>query len=108
MLGLRRPIRGVKRLWGEDATGWSVARVREGGVASIPDDPLALALVPGLTVRENLALGTGRRYHTGLGLDWPRLAADMDASAARLRFPPLPFDARARRCFPAAISSASC
>ncbi len=94
-LGLRRPIRGSKRLFGEDATGWSGARVREAGVASIPDDPLALALVAGLTVRENLALGAGRRYHKGLGLDWPRLVADMAASAARLRFAPLSLDARA-------------
>jgi simple sugar transport system ATP-binding protein len=95
VLGLRRPSRGVKALWGEDASGWSVARTRQRGVASIPDDPLALALIPGLTVRENLALGSGRRYGAGLGLDWPRLAADMESSAARLRFPPLADNARA-------------
>jgi len=95
ILGLRRPSRGVKRLWGEDATGWSVARIRERGVASIPEDPLALALISGLTVRENLALGGGRRYRSGLGLDWPRLVADMDRSAERLRFPPLSYGARA-------------
>jgi ABC-type uncharacterized transport system ATPase subunit len=46
-------------------------------------------------VRENLALGSGRRYAVGLGFDWSHLAADMDASAARLRFPPPPYDARA-------------
>ena len=62
------PSRGEIRLWGERANGWSVARIRESGVASIPDDPLALALVPGLTVRENLVLGGGRRYRRGLGL----------------------------------------
>ncbi len=94
-LGLRRPIRGVKRLWGEDATLWSVARIREAGVASIPDDPTGLALIPGLTVRENLALGNGRRYHTAVDFDWRRLAADMEASRSRLHFPPLPFDTRA-------------
>ena len=92
ILGLRRPNRGAKRLWGEDATHWSPARIRARGVASIPDDPLALAVVPGLTVRENLALGGGRRYYAGLGLDWRALVADMERSRCRLRFPPLPSD----------------
>ena len=83
------------RLWGERANGWSVARIRESGAASIPDDPLALALIPGLTVRQNLVLGSGRRYRRGLDFDWPRLAADMQRSAARLHFPPPSFDVRA-------------
>ena len=95
ILGLRRPSGGAKRLWGEEATQWSAARIRGRGVASIPDDPFALAAVPALTVRENLVLGSGRRYRAGLGFDWPRLVADMDASVARLRFPPLSYEARA-------------
>jgi ABC-type uncharacterized transport system ATPase subunit len=95
ILGLRRPSRGQIRLWGERANGWSVARIRESGVASIPDDPLALALIPGLTVRQNLVLGSGRRYRRGLDFDWPCLSADMQRSAARLHFPPPSFDVRA-------------
>ena len=95
VLGLRRPRRGARHLWGEDATSWSAARTRDAGVASIPDDPLALAAIPGLTVRENLVLGSGARYHAGLDFDWPRLVAEMDKSAARLRFPPLPYDTSA-------------
>jgi len=95
ILGLRRPKSGVKRLWGENATGWSVARIRARGVASVPEDPLSLAMIPALTVRENLVLGSGRRYRRGLGLDWRRLVTDMDKSAARLRFPPLSYGARA-------------
>jgi simple sugar transport system ATP-binding protein len=94
ILGIRRPHRGDRRLWGQDATAWSAGRIRASGVASIPDDPLALAAIPGLTVRENLAIGSGRRYRAGLGFDWTRLIADMDRSAARLRFPPLPYDTR--------------
>jgi ABC-type uncharacterized transport system ATPase subunit len=92
VLGLARPSRGVKMLWGEDASGWTPAYVRARGAASIPDDASALALVPALTARENLALGGGRRYRKGLGLDWPRLAVDMAKSAARLRLPPVPYD----------------
>jgi general nucleoside transport system ATP-binding protein len=95
ILGLRRARRGAKRLWGEDATHWSPARIRANGVASIPEDALAAAIVASLTVRENLALGNGRRYRAGFGLDWRALAADMEASRARLNFPPLQADARA-------------
>jgi ABC-type uncharacterized transport system ATPase subunit len=95
ILGLQRPQTGSKLLWGEDASRWSVAQVRERGVAAIPDDPLALACVPGLTVRENLALGTGHRYCDALGVDWLRLEADMNKSFARLGFSRPSLDVRA-------------
>ena len=94
VLGLARPTRGVKTLWGEDASRWTAARVRARGVASIPDDPSALALVPSLTARENLGLGDARRYRKGLSLDWPRLTADMAKSAERLRLPPIRYETR--------------
>ncbi len=97
VLGLARARRGVKTLWGEDASGWSVAKIRARGVASIPDDPATLALIPALNVRENLGLGFGRRYRSGLGLDWPRLIADMERTAARLGLPPTPLEVRAAR-----------
>src|ERR1700722_17001908 len=95
VLGVRQPHAGTKLLWGEDASRWSIATVREKGVAAIPDDPLALACVAGMSVRENLALGTGRRYGAGLAIDWPRLDADMQRSFARLGFARPNFAARA-------------
>jgi simple sugar transport system ATP-binding protein len=95
ILGLKHPQAGEKLLWNEDATGWSVATIRQKGVADIPDDPAAHACIPGLTVRENLALGTGRRYYAGLGMDWQKLDADMRQSFARLRVAPPGFDIRA-------------
>ena len=95
ILGLQRPHVGMKLLWGEDASRWSIAMTRDKGVAAIPDDPLALACVPGLTVRENLALGSGRHYRSGLGVDWLRLDADMQKSFARMGFPRPNFAARA-------------
>ncbi len=95
ILGLRRPRTGTKRLWGEDASRWSTAIVRDKGVASVPDDPLALACVPALTVRENLALGTGGHYRAGAAVDWNKLDADMARSFARLGFPRPSFEARA-------------
>jgi general nucleoside transport system ATP-binding protein len=95
ILGLRRPLRGLKWLWDRNATAWSVARIRKSGVASIPEDPIGLAMIPGFTVRENLALGSGARYYAGLDLDWRNLAADMERSRSRLHFPSVPLDARA-------------
>jgi simple sugar transport system ATP-binding protein len=95
VLGLQRPQTGSKLLWGEDASRWSVAEVRENGVGAIPDDPLAFACVPGLTVRENLALGTGARYRDRLGVNWQRLEADMNKSFARLGFSRPSLDVRA-------------
>jgi general nucleoside transport system ATP-binding protein len=93
-LGLIRQTRGVKTLWGEDASRWSAAKVRARGAASVPDDPSALALVPSLSARENLILGDLRRYRKGVSLDWPRLVADMARSAKRLHLPPIRLEAR--------------
>jgi simple sugar transport system ATP-binding protein len=87
ILGLAKPHAGAKRFWGKDASSWPVAEIRRKGVADIPDDPLTFACVPSLTVRENLALGSGGRYHAGLGIDWRKLEADMRRSFARLGFP---------------------
>jgi ABC-type uncharacterized transport system ATPase subunit len=95
ILGLRQPRAGTKLLWGEDASRWSVGTVRSRGVAAIPDDPLTLACVPGLTVRDNLTLGSGRRYRLGLGVDWQSVDRDMQRSFARLGFPRPNFAARA-------------
>jgi general nucleoside transport system ATP-binding protein len=95
ILGLTRPDAGTKLLWGEDASHWSAANVRDKGVAAIPDDPRTLASVPSLTVRENLALGSGQRYRAGLGVDWRTVDADMQKSFARLGFPRPNFNARA-------------
>jgi general nucleoside transport system ATP-binding protein len=95
IMGLERPSAGSKLLWGEDASRWSVAKVRQSGVATIPDDPRTLACVPSLTVRENLALGSGRRYGAGLGVDWRKLDTDMQRSFTRLGFPRPDFAARA-------------
>jgi general nucleoside transport system ATP-binding protein len=95
ILGLKRPQSGMKLLYGEDATRWSNAAVRNSGVAEIPEDTLSLACVPGLTVRDNLALGSGQRYRAGLRTDWQTLDSDMRRSFARLSFPRPDFNTRA-------------
>jgi simple sugar transport system ATP-binding protein len=95
ILGLQQPGAGTKLMWGEDASRWSAGKVRRKGVAAIPDDPLALACVPSMTVLENLALGGGRRYRAGFGVDWPAVGADMRRSFGELAFSPPPFTAAA-------------
>lgn len=94
-LGWRSPVRGTKRLWGDDATRWSVARIRARGVAAIPESALASAIIPGLTVGENLAIGHGQHYHAGVDLNWREIIAAMERSRTRLGFPPLSLDVRA-------------
>jgi simple sugar transport system ATP-binding protein len=99
ILGLLAPQLGAKLIWGEEASRWPPAKLRELGVAAIPDDPLALGCVASMTVRENLALGGGARYRAGLGTDWAALDADMQRSFTRLGF--------ARPCFAAAAATLS-
>ena len=87
ILGLRPLAAGTKAFRGQDASAWSIKRMREAGVAFIPEDPLGMAAVPCMSVRENLALGTGRRYHKGPVLAWPALEAVMAGSFKALAFP---------------------
>lgn len=87
ILGLRPLSRGRKLLFGLEATRWTIRRTRESGVAFVPEDPLGMAAVPGMSVEENLVLGTGRRYWRGPAVDWRGLQADMEGSFRRLDFP---------------------
>jgi simple sugar transport system ATP-binding protein len=82
-------------MWGEEAGGWSIARIRGRGTASITDDPHSLSLAGSLTVLENLALGAGKKYHSRVGIQWIKLESDMKTAFARFRFPRPPFYTRA-------------
>jgi simple sugar transport system ATP-binding protein len=87
ILGIARPSAGKKLLWGRDASTWSVRRVRDSGVAFIPENALAMACVGGMSLRENFALGALRRERAGVSVDWRRLHSTMTGAFARLRFP---------------------
>jgi len=87
ILGLRPLAAGTKSFLGEDASRWSIRQTREAGIAFVPEDCLAMAAVPGMSVRENLVLGTGRRYHKGAVIDWGFLEARMGDSYRALDFP---------------------
>ncbi len=43
----------------------------------VPEDPVADAVVPGLTVAEHMALGDLPRYRKRLGTDWAKVRADL-------------------------------
>jgi len=90
--GLRPLSSGSRWFGGVDATTWNVARMRRQGMAFVPEDPLGMAAVPGMTVRENLYLGTGRRYWKGAAVDWRALAGAMADSFRALGFPVPPLD----------------
>jgi simple sugar transport system ATP-binding protein len=87
ILGLRPLSAGAKWLDGTDASSWTIARMRESGVAFVPEDPLLMAAVPGMSVRENLVLGTGRRYWRRATIDWDKLETAMRQSFEDLAFP---------------------
>jgi len=86
ILGLVPCARGVKYLWGLDATRWSAARTRRSGVAFIPEEAREMAAVAGMTVLENMALGDTRRYARagGLAIDWRAVRSDLEGVLARL------------------------
>jgi len=92
ILGFRSLSAGSKWFCGANASSWSIARMRESGVAFVPEDPLVMAAVAGMSVRENLSLGTGRRYRSGVRLDWPALETTMRESFETLAFPIPPLD----------------
>jgi len=86
ILGIAPTVGGTKRLFGEDATAWSIARIRAAGVASIPENPLGLALAPRLTLEENMALGDLDRYtrRGGFAIDWPAVRNDLVRGLERI------------------------
>lgn len=86
ILGLEKCTHGKKLFDGKDTTDWSVSRIRASGVAFIPENPLGMATVPFLPLRENMALGNLDRYtrHGGLALDWSAVQRDADSAYQRL------------------------
>lgn len=95
LLGTIRPASGSKLLWNEDAGDWPTARVRESGVAFIPENPMEIGCVGELNVVENFALGA-KRYRRGFGIDWQRVETGVDAAFAHLGFPRPALQARLR------------
>jgi ABC-type uncharacterized transport system ATPase subunit len=88
ILGLEPCLTGKKALWGEDATHWPVSRIRESGVAFIPEDPIQMAAFSWLTVQENMAIGHMAKYsrRKGFTIDWKMVRDDLERSLQRFGF----------------------
>lgn len=97
VLGVERCRSGQKIMSGEDATGWSVRKVRASGVAFIPENPIYMAVVPSMTLEENMALGDTAGYSRrhGLRVEWGDVRADLDGSLKHLGLRLPPFIAKA-------------
>jgi simple sugar transport system ATP-binding protein len=97
LLGMKACTAGSKVVFGEQATGDSVRKMRDRGVGFIPENPLAMASVPFMSVLENMALTRIGRYSRlgGLQVDWPVVRQDFLRSSSALGFD-LPPNAMAR------------
>lgn len=88
VLGMERCAGGKKFLFGEDATRWSIGKIRGRGLAFIPENPMQMAVTPWMPVFENMALTRTRHYDRwgGWGMDWKKLLNETRNSFSRFGF----------------------
>ena len=79
---------GMKLLEGQDMSHKSIQLARKQGVVFIPENPLAMASVPYMSVLENFSLTNTWRYarNAGLTLDWSTVKDDALRTLSRLGF----------------------
>lgn len=87
-LGMIRCVQGTKWLFGKDFTHRGIQEVRRIGAGFIPENPLAMAITPFMTVLENMALTQTWRYSRlgGLCMDWHALRTDIQAAFEKYGF----------------------
>ena len=90
--GLVPCAEGTRVLHGVDATSWGPGRIRADGVGFVPEEPLAMAVVPWMTLHQNTVIGNASRYarHGGVSLDWGQVRQDVATSFEELGFESLP------------------
>ena len=88
VLGMELCVKGQKFLYGKDLTNHPIRTMRKNGVAFIPENPLSMAVVPFMTVLENMVLTKTWRYarQGGLSMDWRAVKADVQEAEKRLGF----------------------
>jgi len=86
IVGVSRIKHGQRLLLGADATRWSVRRIRDAGVAYVPERALAEELIWNMTLEENVILGSPQLYSRlgGLTLDRRALREDLSGRIAAL------------------------
>ena len=80
-LGLRAAAAGRVRVAGADLAGGGGgprAAIAAGAVG-VPEDPVADAVVPGLSVAEHMALADLKRFRRGLGIDWAKVRQQLSS-----------------------------
>jgi simple sugar transport system ATP-binding protein len=84
-LGLRPAASGSVKIGTTEVTG-PVAAI-EAGAVGVPEDPVADAVVPGLSVAEHMALANLKKFRKGLGIDWKSVKESLGAleETAQLR-----------------------
>ena len=77
--GVSRLDSGRREILGEDTRRWSVRRIREAGVGYIPESAGSQELIWNMTLAENIALGSARRFQRGHGwsVDWDAVRAEI-------------------------------
>jgi simple sugar transport system ATP-binding protein len=88
VLGMERSSQGKKYLFGKDLTNRSVQSIRQSGVSFIPENPLAMASIPYMSVLENMSLTRTVSYSRlkGFSMDWGAVRRDVMTTAKRLGF----------------------
>jgi ABC-type uncharacterized transport system ATPase subunit len=84
-LGLVAPDRGEVRVGGTRLPVRDrVAAARRAGAVGIPEDPIADAVVPGLSIADHVALDDLARYRARGGIDWAAVRARFGEANERL------------------------
>jgi ABC-type uncharacterized transport system ATPase subunit len=97
VLGMMPCAKGEKLLFGKPATHLSIRGARRQGVAFIPENPLAMASIPFMTVLENIALTRPWRYarRAGWAMNWAAVKRDAQDGLEKIGYS-LPLYALAR------------
>ena len=88
VLGMGKCVSGTKLLFDNDVTNCSIQEIRKSGVGFIPENPLAMATAPFMTVLENMALTNTWRYTRlgGFGMNWQAVKTAIEDVEKRLGF----------------------
>jgi simple sugar transport system ATP-binding protein len=82
ILGQRRASAGSVTVGGRTPHG-DPRQALAAGAVGVPEDPLADAVVPGLSIDEHMALADLAGFRRGAGVDWRRVRADLERRAAK-------------------------
>ncbi len=88
ILGDLACVEGSKWLHGRDVTRTAIGAVRRVGVGFIPEDPVTMAVVPSLSVLENMAITRAGHYARdgGWRMDWQAVRQDAQDAMQDLGF----------------------